>query len=190
MSPQLIFWIFFLLLLFFVIYFDVKYNMLKDISTANKKPYSFSRVQLAWWSIIILASFITIVITKGIPTLQESTLILLGISAITTGTARITDISDQKNPRITLIQDEEGENFILDILSDSNGVSIHRFQSVVFNITFGVWFIAKVLQNLSINSASDVMPILSQNDLILLGLSSGAYVALKTTENKNQTAVG
>jgi hypothetical protein len=190
MSPQLIFWIFFLLLLFFVVYFDVKYNMLKDISTANKKPYSFSRVQLAWWSVIILASFITIVITKGIPTLRESTLILLGISAITTGSARITDISDQKNPGITPIQDEEGENFILDILSDSNGVSIHRFQSAIFNIAFGIWFIVKVLQNLPANSASEIMPDLLPNNLILLGLSSGAYLALKTTENKNQTAVG
>lgn len=192
MSPQLIFWIIFLILLFAVIYLNLKHDMLKDSSTASKKPYSFSRVQLTWWSVIILASFITIVMTKGIPTLSESTLILLGISAVTTGSARITDVSDQKNPAITMIQDEEGENIVLDILSDGNGVSINRFQSVIFNITFGVWFIANVLQNLHLpaDSASKIIPVLSQNDLILLGLSSGIYAALKTTENKNQTAVG
>jgi len=190
MNPQLTFWIFFIVLLFIVLLFDRKYNMLKDISTANKKPYSFSRVQLAWWTVIILSSFITIItLGKGIPTFDQSTLILLGISAITTGSARIIDISDKSN-NLKMIQDKEKENFILDILSDANGVSIHRFQAAAFNIVFGVWFIISVLYNVStpalINpeKISFIMPLLDQNNLILLGLSSGAYAVLKTTENK------
>ncbi len=186
MSPQLLFWIFFLVLVLVVVYFDIKFNMLKDASTASKKPYSFSRVQLAWWSVIILASFITIIAKRGIPDLDGSTLVILGISAVTTGSARIIDISDQKNPDITMIQNQDTENFILDILSDSNGVSIHRFQSVVFNVTFGVWFISQVLHNLPTSPVNEIIPVLSQNNLILLGLSSGAYVALKTTENKDK----
>ena len=189
MSPSVIFSITFLVLLFAVFYFDIKYDMLKDISTANRKPYSFSRVQLAWWSVIILTSFITIIATKGIPILDKSQLILLGISAVTTGSARIIDVSDQSN-NVSMIQNDERQNILLDILSDSNGVSIHRFQSLVFNITFGIWFISQVLQNFSGHPASEIMPVIEQSNLILLGLSSGAYVALKTTENKNQTAVG
>ena len=31
-----------------------------------------------------------------------------------------------------------------------------------------------------------ILPILEPNNLILLGLSSGTYAALKTTENKNK----
>jgi hypothetical protein len=187
MSPQLLFWIFFLVLVLLVVYFDIKYNMLKDVSTASKKPYSFSRVQLAWWSVIILASFMTIIAKRGIPDLDGSTLIILGISAITTGSARIIDISDQKND-VRMIQNQDRENFILDVLSDSNGVSIHRFQSLVFNTTFGIWFISQVLHNLPVNPVNEIIPVLSQNNLILLGLSSGAYVALKTTENKDKVS--
>ena len=189
MSPNTIFISILIILFLAVFYFDFKYDMLKDISTAKRKPYSFSRVQLAWWSVIILTSFITIIATKGIPTFHQSQLVLLGISALTTGSARLIDTSDQSN-NVSMIQNDERQNLLLDILSDSNGVSIHRFQSLVFNITFGIWFISEVLQKLPDSAASNIMPVLSQNDLILLGLSSGAYVALKATENKTQTAVG
>jgi hypothetical protein len=180
--------------------------MLRDTSKANVKPFSFSRVQLSWWSCIVLSAFITILITKcAIPTFDASTLILLGISAGTTAAATVIDISDQSNPALQLSQNQDGQNFFLDILSDKNGVSIHRFQTVVFNIVFGVWFIGELLHNLNANTAIGnwvmcpdnpdvkdtfcsyvnlIIPKFSNNNLILLGLSSGTYAALKATENK------
>lgn len=186
MNPQVIFWIVFLVLLFLVIYFNTKYSLLKDLSTADHKPYSFSRVQLAWWSVIILSSLITILFFKGIiPTFDTSTIILLGISAATTATGRIIDDSD-KSKGILRIQNQNSDNFILDILSDSNGVSIHRFQTVIFNLSFGIWFICTVLYNLNhfTGSVNNIIPVMVENNLILLGLSSGTYAAIKTTENK------
>ena len=189
MNPQLIFWLIFIALLAIVIYFDVRYSMLRDISSANRKPYSFARVQLTWWSVIILASFITILAVKGIaPTFDTSTLILLGISSATTAAARIIDRSDQSNPNITRTQNQNSENFFLDILSDEKGVSIHRFQTVVFNIVFGIWFICTVLYYLSHFPASvdKIIPVITENNLILLGLSSGTYAALKANENKDK----
>jgi len=208
---QITFWIVFLILLFFVVFLEMKYNLLRDDSTLEtKKPYSFSRVQLAWWTVILLSSFITIIITKGqAPTLDKSSLILLGISAITLGAARITDISDQKTaaaapppavgdkPIVSISQNTPGQNFFLDILSDNNGVSIHRFQTVVFNFVFGCWFIYSVVKGLNgvvcnnsdeqtyIDCISKIIPVISENNLILIGLSSGTYIVLKTTENKN-----
>jgi hypothetical protein len=190
-NQQLIFWALFVALSLVVFFFDKQSGMLRDTSTAKKKPYSFARVQLAWWTVIVLSAFIAILITKGaIPTFDSSTLILLGISAATTGTARVIDQSDISNPAIVRGQNEDGQDLFLDILSDGTGVNIHRFQTVVFNLVFGIWFICTVLHNLPAcvpslpNFPNTVMPPISNNNLILLGLSSGTYAALKTTENK------
>src|SRR5271167_2524726 len=98
-----IYWATFIVLLALVYLFDKKYSMLRDNSTATPRPYSFSRVQLAWWSVIILAAFIAIIIiSKGTaPTFDTSTLYLLGISSATTVGATLIDISDQTNPNVT-----------------------------------------------------------------------------------------
>jgi hypothetical protein len=80
MNPITYFWIILIALAFMVGYCDKKYCMLKDISTANRRPYSWSRVQLAWWTVIVLASFVAIIIKYGhAPQLNESTLILLSL---------------------------------------------------------------------------------------------------------------
>src|SRR6266542_566320 len=144
------FWIIFFTLLFVIIIFDKKYCMLRDISKApGHQPYSWSRVQLAWWTVIVLSSFIAILILHGkAPSLNSSTVILLGISAATTATARVIDMSDMDKINAYRHQDDFGKFFFLDILSDQNGVSVHRFQTIVFNAAFGVWFIHAVLHNL------------------------------------------
>jgi hypothetical protein len=185
------FWIIFAILFFSILIFDKKYCMLRDISkSAGHQPYSWSRVQLAWWTVIVLTSFITIILVeKGIaPTLNSSTVILLGISAATTATARVIDISDKEKFNRTH-QDDFGKNFFIDILSDQNGVSVHRFQTIVFNAVFGIWFIGEVLVHLKpeiLQANIDlIMPPISNNNLILLGLSSATYAALKMTENRS-----
>ncbi|WP_295667050.1 hypothetical protein [uncultured Mucilaginibacter sp.] len=188
----LIFWATFIVLFALVFIFDRYYFMLRDNGTALPRPYSFSRVQLAWWTVIVLTSFISIIIiSKGTaPTFDASTLYLLGISSATTIGATLIDVSDQTNPNITgLAQNMPGDNFFLDILSDKNGVNVHRFQTVVFNLVFGLWFIINVLINLSGHFNPDhVIPVISANNLILLGVSSGVYATLKATENKQTTA--
>lgn len=200
MHPIIYFWIAFLVLLVIFIFLDLKFCLLRDSTTTLPKPYSYARVQLAWWTLVILSSVIAILLAKGeMPTLDSFTLILLGITAGTTMAARLIDVSDRNSASTTDLpnQDFPGENFLLDILSDKNGVSIHRLQSVIINIVFGVWFIAQVLRHLSGGSPclpgdadcakhplDYIIPVISTNNLILLGLSSGTYAALKTTENK------
>jgi hypothetical protein len=268
-----IFWTTLLVLLLIIIWLTLKYDLLKDQSLATPKPYSFARVQLAWWSIIILSSFITVFLLTGeIPTFDTSTLVVLGISALTTASARIIDISDTSNASASAVsavtsaaaataavntanaanaaknaanpanvavksaaddtaaaaaiaataasaaaassadkailnRNLPGENLILDILSDKNGVNIHRLQAAIFNLVIGIWFLSEVyhhIEGLSLKTAlapvidpilhkakdpkdliiNHVLPIITNNNLILLGLSSGTYAALKTTENK------
>ena len=122
------------------------------------------------------------------PTLDMSTVILLGISAATTATAKAIDISDAEKDERIRNQDGFGKNFFIDILSDGTGVSVHRFQTVVFNAVFGIWFIAAFLHNLLNNAAIDsIIPPVANNNLILLGVSSATYAALKVTENQTAT---
>lgn len=184
-------------LLALVVFLDLKFDLLRDSSAATKKPYSFAKVQLAFWLIIILSGFITIIICIGnhdIPTFANSTLIILGISTGTLTAGRLIDVSDQKNPSVTRSQDEEGDGFLLDILSDENGVSLHRLQCLLFNLIIGGWFCFKILYNLGQAAAnakfniSLILPDVTPNNLVLLGISSGTYIALKTNENKPVTA--
>lgn len=260
-----IFWMILLALLIVIVWFTIKYDLLKDQSVVTPKPYSFARTQLAWWTLIILTSFITVVwLTGKIPTLDTSTLVVIGISALTTASARIIDISDTSNAtsaatsaiataatataavdtanaantaknaadptnvalksaadntaavatitataataaaavsadRAVLNRNLPGENLILDILSDKDGVSIHRLQAAIFNLVIGMWFLWEVFNNIkglgplspldpvkgkTLMAINKVLPIITPNNLILLGLSSGTYAALKATENK------
>jgi hypothetical protein len=182
----------FIALLLIILFLDLKYNLLRDDSTApQKKPYSFARVQLAWWSLIVLSAFVAVIIeTKSIPDLYQSTLVLLGISGGTVAAARIVDVSDQRKlaeGKIAEVhQNLESKGFLIDILSDQNGVSIHRLQTVFFNIAIGSWFLFQTGKNL--NNGCDtapchLIPDITENNLILLGLSVGMYTVLKSAEN-------
>lgn len=164
---------------------DKKYQLLRDTSSATKKPYSLSRVQLAWWMGFVLCAFVAIVFDENnpnfsIPTFTQGILVVLGISAGTKAITTVTDVADQTNSSLTRHQNSEGENLFLDILSDKDGPSVQRLQAVLFNVIFAVWFFLRVWRKGEI-------PDLEPNALILLGLSSGTYVALKTVENKNSS---
>lgn len=174
-----------------ILVFDYNFGMLRDTSNANKRPFSLSKVHLAFWFIIIASSFISIIICiagHDIPTFANSTLVLLGISTGTLTAGRLIDVSDQNN-NLNRTQDDEGSNFLLDILSDADGISLHRFQCFVFNIVIGGWFIYETFNNLAVKGKIDInkiMPDITPNNLVLLGISAGTYIALKTNENKGQ----
>ena len=189
MNAYLIFSINVLVLFGMIIFLDRRFHLLRDISTASARPYSLSRVQLAWWSIIIFSAIITVIFNKGIfPTLDQSTLILLGISSATAASARIVDLSDQNSTNTLRHQDSEKQGFFLDILSDGNGASIHRLQTVLFNIILGGWFVSQVAKNMAnpICDINKIIPVVEGNNLIFLGISTATYVALKSSENKVQ----
>lgn len=211
MDPRLIYLFVFALFSFLAFLLQKKFSIICDTSNQTPKTYSYARLQLLWWTFIVFATFISIFLASGqIPVFDSSTIILLGIGVATTAIARITDISDQNkyNADIAkamlaqasgvpaaipepLNKDQQSEGFWLDILSDKNGVSIHRLQAVIFNLVFGLWFIYQSVIHLKgvdaqtpANVLNSIIPVIGENNLILLGLSAGAYAALKTTENK------
>jgi hypothetical protein len=66
-------------------------------------------------------------------------------------------------------------NFLLDILSDADGVNFARFQLFAWTIVLGVVFIVDVVQYVA-------MPVFDTTLMALLGLSAGTYLGLKIPE--------
>lgn len=166
------------IIIIFGLYLAIYSDLLKDKSKIQKKPYSFARTQLLWWSLIILSLFsLSYGENSQIPELNSSTLILLGISLVTVAAARIIDNNDANNYLVRHQDIEESKGFIIDILSDENGISIHRFQALLFNIIFGIIFIHHFF-------ISNAFVEFNSTELGLMGISSAAYIGMKLFENQ------
>ncbi len=160
------------------------------VSQNIKKPkpaFSLGRSQLAFWMVIIISSFIYVYLNANpqnytAPVLAAVNLTLLGITAGTTILSKAIDNSqrDSTTDNIVPQQDYPSRGFLIDIISDENGVSIHRLQNVIWTVIIGTIYIAYV-------SAKSLIPdekVITDQLLILMGISTGAYLGLKTTENK------
>jgi hypothetical protein len=155
-----------------------------------KCPFSYARTQLFWWTLVILTCYIFFFgITGVLLPLNATSALLLGFGAIVYGFGKIIDnrqIQENKGKRN---QDLGAQNtnpdFIKDILSDDNGVSIHRFQAVLFNLIFGVGFIAFFIKALM----ACKYPLADFNDwqFALMGISSASYLGMKAAENNQDT---
>jgi hypothetical protein len=93
-------------------------------------------------------------------------------------TAEVGTQLDQARQRITVLTNSLQRNsktFIQDIVSDEYGVSLHRFQVVVWTITLGFVFFIGVWND-------KMMPDFSPTLLALMGISGGTYLAFKIPE--------
>lgn len=152
----------------------------------NSTKYSLSRVQMAWWTMIVICCYIALWSDSGILVpLSGDTLILIGISAGTAAAAQTIDIgkirvleqsgrSEQTQIRAAI---HTNQTFLFQILSDENGINIQRFQSVVFTLFIGIFFVFEVITKFE-------MPDLDPGILGLMGISSATYAGLKTNEGK------
>lgn len=146
-----------------------------------KPTFSLARVQLWFWTVLILGSYLAAAIcTPTAWELNETCLILLGISATTTTGARILDARQDPFGESTASVAHPTQNFLTDILSDERGVSIHRFQTVVFTLAFGARFLSVVYTSITIGTGG--FPTFDATAFGLLGLSSATYLALKSQE--------
>lgn len=156
-----------------------------------KKPkasFSLGRSQLAFWTVIIVSSFIYLLVFNSsstsivVPVLTGVSLALLAISGGTTLIAQAIDSSQKDNNDGTTPppqQDYPSKNFFTDIISDDKGVSLHRLQNVIWTIVIGATYIAYV-------STSKKLPdetIITGTMLGLMGISAGTYLGLKNSEN-------
>ena len=69
------------------------------------------------------------------------------------------------------------KGFFEDILCDSDGMTIHRFQIFVWTIVLGMIFLYSVYRDLEMPTFSDTL-------LALMGISAGTYLGFKIPEQK------
>lgn len=162
-------------------------DALRDDSRQKDKPFSLARVQLWWWTLIVLgAEFALYGVHGAFWPFNTTCLTLLGISAVTTAAGRVIDDRQEREPGIERVQNTVAtEGFWRDILSDEHGLSVHRYQTVMFNIAYGVAFLLDTF-----SKGSLTFPTFDPTTLALLGVSSGAYVAMKANENANVPVTG
>ena len=78
----------------------------------------------------------------------------------------------------SLLSKPVSKNFLNDILTDVNGITLHRFQIVIWTLVLGYLFILGVYRELA-------MPQFSTTLLALMGISSGTYLGFKIPERQS-----
>lgn len=149
----------------------VRTDILKDPAPAagGRATWSMGRCQMAWWMVIVLASFLVIWLVTGDLTFPASSLILLGISGATAlGAKLITPESPAAK------QPMANSGFLRELLYENGQPALHRFQVFVWTILLGVIFAFNVINNLA-------QPTFDSTLMTLMGISSGAYVGFKFT---------
>ncbi|MVN22016.1 hypothetical protein [Mucilaginibacter arboris] len=169
---------YFLFILLFV-YLCHSTGLIRDPDLNNKGPYSLAQTQLAFWTVLIIGGFIYLIILTGLTdSLNDSILLLLGISGGTTGIASFIDYykKQQNNKTAPTATLKKHRTFLLDILSDGINVSVQRTQTAMWNLVLGLYFIWYVITNKS-------MPAFSNTLLLVAGVSSVLYLGSKGPEN-------
>jgi hypothetical protein len=184
--PWLLTWVaVFLVLLVGVFMLGKKSDLLRESGAkppGAEKAYSLSRVQLATWTFLVLASYLFIGLITGDYTtsITDSVLTLMGISVGTALGASIIDISPSRTQaggadKITgRVAASSSGRWWLDILSDNEGVNLHRFQMAAWTLVLGIIFVQQVYRYLA-------MPEFAPSVLALMGISAGTYLGLKIT---------
>lgn len=164
---------------------DASFNTDGSLRPISQRPFSFSRVQLFWWTLIIISCyFYLFAITGVLVPVNATTAILLGCGVVTCAAGQLIDNRQRQNTPVGLRNQDsnsESQDFFSDILSDDNGISIHRFQALIFNVVFGVAFICFFITAVR----NHLYPFIdfSEGQFALIGISSAAYLGLKANEN-------
>lgn len=158
-------------------------HFLRERKAKIPRPFSLARTQLALWTNVIGCSYVYLVFCKypGSPlNIDATSLALLSISVGTTAGGMAIDTSQREKFRH---QNEPSRSFLIDILSDTNGVSIARFQQFVWTIIAAVLYVSQ-LEDLP----SCRLPSLNNALLGLTGVSCAAYLTVKAGENAGNGA--
>ena len=156
-------------------------QLLRTKPGLNKNPYSLSKVQFGLWTVIISCSYVYLALCKGDCAntgINKTALVMMGIySGMAAATTLITKREiDDSRPRH---QNTPSQGFFIDILSDDNGISLHRFQNLVWTIIAVIVYLYKVAEI----KTGCLLPELSDTLLALTGLSTATYVVLSSREN-------
>lgn len=144
-----------------------------------------ARLQMSIWFFIIIGSFIFLWSTTGsLAAVNTTALALMGISGGTTMFFAIISQKQEWDSHERMPTGKSGTiitDWFIDLLSDNQGITIHRFQMLSWTLVILIVFINGVITDYA-------MPIFSTVLLDLMGISSGVYVGLKLKEDGHATA--
>ncbi|CAD6556748.1 hypothetical protein LMG27952_06184 [Paraburkholderia hiiakae] len=169
--------------IFLFVWLGAQTALLRDTGANTSVPYeqrtySLARTQMAWWTLIIVASYIYIWIATGTqPEFTAQAISLLGLNALVSGASRTVDLS-----RGTAFPPRMAQ-FFFDLVSDESGVAIHRLQMLIFTVVVGANFLYQVI-------VAVAMPTLDPTTLALIGVSGATYVGFKTKEPQPKQDAG
>lgn len=145
----------------------------------KKRPYSMAKAQLAFWIVIITGCFLYLYFKNGnfLKVINNTALILLGMSVATSALSAVAKkeatpanpAADHPPPMPT------HESFLKDIVSDNEGMNVHRLQMLMWTVVFGIVFIHQV-------GKEGVFPEYDAQIYGLMGISSLTYVWFKQGE--------
>lgn len=146
-----------------------KFEILKEAS-GIAKAYSLSSLQLIIWSSVIVVSIVFLSVATGsMPSITNTTLVLLGLAAVTKAAANGIGTPAGIKGQATLTG-------FKGLMSTDGKVKIHRLQFLAFTFLYCGIFLFHVFSSLK-------LPEFDQNAWILMGISSGTYGGLKTQES-------
>lgn len=149
---------------------------------AKAGPYSLAKTQFAGWTVIIASAYIYMSLCKGDcadAAISKTALVLMGIGTGILTAAAIMDKREMQDHR-PRHQNRPSRGFFIDILSDENGISIHRFQNFVWTAIAMIVYVNKVAHV----ESGCIMPELSDTLLALTGISGVTFLTMRSTENK------
>ncbi|WP_190940169.1 hypothetical protein [Nostoc flagelliforme] len=145
-----------------------------------RNPFSLSISQLAFWTFLIFSAYLIIYGITGDYTniLTGQSLVLLGINSVTAFGSSLIDGHGNEKER----KGSQGisKGFFTDILSDINGVNFHRFQTFIWTVGIGLFFVWEVIKNLAMPEFDDTL-------LTLQGISAATYLGLRGQEHHGMT---
>lgn len=189
----LVFGIGVVLLIFTNVCRDLSYEPRNGLLRDRKcRPFSYSKTQAWWWTLVILSCYFDFFChTLNLPAMTPSMVALLGggLAVAVFGNFMDRDQIERNNADVpTRHQDiENSKGLFLDILSDEGGVSVHRFQAVVFNLIFGIGFLTAYVRLIRANPSQFPFIDFDAWQLGLLGVSAAGYLGFKANENSSAT---
>lgn len=175
-------WIFIVILAFALVLFlwlARSSDLLRDSGppppAGQRRTYSLARTQMAFWFFLVVACYVLIwLILDDRDSITPTVLGLVGISAATALGAAAVD-AQKPPPAGPAPVGPASVSFLTDLLGGPQGVSLPRFQMLIWTVVLGVIFVVSVYNKLA-------MPEFSATLLGLMGISSGTYVGFKIPE--------
>ncbi|WP_118975686.1 hypothetical protein [Taibaiella koreensis] len=155
-----------------LLFIGLRSDLLKE-GSAPGKPYSFHKFQLWIWTLVILPAFVLYwgFSPDHIPGINNTSLVLLGISGATAMTAEVI-VATQKTgtaPSLKAVH-LNSSGFWTDLLKDDNNqLSLVRLQQLIFTFVYVVIYVSAFLPHMQ-------YPEFDTTTYTLMGISTGTFL--------------